>query len=123
MLTRALFIDLSLYGCLCFIFSWDFPLFFDYEKHHIKICSTGDKTFIFVLLCTLSFVSFFNGLSLPYAERCDLCVPPLLVLPILHTTNIHYIFEFTFAKTVHSVHVHSMCLLTFLLSNFLDKVQ
>ena len=48
---------------------------------------------------TLSFVSFFNGLSLPYAERCDLCVPPLLVLlPILHTTNIHYIFELTFAK-------------------------
>ena len=48
---------------------------------------------------SLSFVSFFNGLSSPYAERCDLCVPPLLVLlPILHTTNIHYIFELTFAK-------------------------
>ena len=74
-LTRVLFIDLSLYGCLCFIFSWDFPLFFDYEKHHIKICSAGDKTFIFVLLCTLSFVSFFNGLSPLFWKVWFMCAP------------------------------------------------
>ena len=69
------------------------------KKAYQNLFRWGSDICLCPFMYSLSFVSFFNGLSSPYAERCDLCVPPLLVLlPILHTTNIHYIFELTFAK-------------------------